>query len=96
MEAPQIDVAYVAQLARLELTAEEQSAFQRQLSEVLAHAAQLGSLDLEGVEPTAHGGLQAQLREDVSVPGLTLEQALANAPAQSGGLFLTVRVVEES
>ena len=48
------DVEKVAKLARLRLTDEELQRFTSQLGDVLEHAADLQSLDLDGVAPMAH------------------------------------------
>jgi aspartyl-tRNA(Asn)/glutamyl-tRNA(Gln) amidotransferase subunit C len=90
-----LDVAYVAQLARLELTAEETALFQTQLAQVLEHAEKLREVDVEGVEPAAHAlPMFDVLREDLPRPGLTQEEALQNAPRAANGLFIVPRVIE--
>ena len=95
MEAPQLDVRYVAQLARLSLSDDEVSQFQEQLAHVVEYVAQLDALDLSAVEPTAHAEeVRNMMRPDEPAPGLDSRQALANAPASSSGMFSTVRVVE--
>ena len=48
------DAAYVARLARIDLTEEELDLYAGQLAAVLDHAAQVAALDTTGVEPTAH------------------------------------------
>lgn len=89
------DVAYVAELARLHLTAEEAALFQTQLAHVLAHAAKLQELDLEGVEPAAHAVPAANVfRADEPRPSLTQEEALRQAPRAANHLFLVTRVLE--
>lgn len=90
-----LDVAYVARLARLELSAEETALFQTQLSQILAHAARLQALDLKGVEPAAHASPQFDvLRADEARSGLTQEEALRNAPRAANGLFIVPKVIE--
>jgi aspartyl-tRNA(Asn)/glutamyl-tRNA(Gln) amidotransferase subunit C len=90
-----LDVAYIAQLARLELTAEETALFQTQLAQVLEHAEKLREVDVEGVEPAAHAlPMFDVLREDLPRPGLTQEEALQNAPRAANGLFIVPRVIE--
>lgn len=90
-----LDVAYVARLARLELTAEETALFQTQLAQVLEHAEKLREVDLEGVEPAAHAlPMFDVLREDVPRPGLTQEEALRNAPRAANRLFIVTKVIE--
>ncbi len=91
----EIDVHYVAQLARLHLSGEETRRFQSQLAQVLSYVEQLGELDLEGIEPTAHAVARANAeREDEPGFSLTVDEALANAPSQANGLFMAPKVVE--
>jgi aspartyl-tRNA(Asn)/glutamyl-tRNA(Gln) amidotransferase subunit C len=95
MSASDLDVAYVARLARLDLTAEENALFQTQLAKVLEHAAKLAEVDLEDIEPAAHAfPIFDILREDEPRPGLTQEEALRNAPRSTRGLFLVPKVIE--
>lgn len=75
------DVKKIAALARLELTDEEMSLYQEQLSAVLAYAERLNELDLRDVPPTASAvPLKNVLREDEIRPSLALEDTLFNAP----------------
>ena len=95
MSASDLDVAYVARLARLDLTPEETALFQTQLAQVLEHAAKLAEVDLEGVEAAAHAfPIFDVLREDEPRPGLTQEEALRNAPRSARGLFIVPKVIE--
>lgn len=90
-----LDVAYVARLARLELSAEETALFQTQLARVLEHAARLQQLNLDGVEPAPHASPKFDvLRADESRPGLSQEEALRNAPRTANGLFIVTKVIE--
>jgi len=91
------EVRRVARLARLRLSPEEEQAFQGQLSAILDHVAQLGELDVSQVEPMTHAlaaGEASPLREDVPLPCLTTEEALANAPAREGSCFKVPRIIE--
>lgn len=54
MDTPQIDVAYIAKLAKLDLTAEETERFSTDLNRILGYVAQLGEWDTTGVEPMYH------------------------------------------
>lgn len=95
MSASDLDVACIARLARLDLTAEETALFQTQLAQVLEHAAKLAEVDLEGVEAAAHAfPIFDVLREDEPRPGLTQEEALRNAPRSARGLFIVPKVIE--
>lgn len=90
------DVAKVAKLARLRLTDDELDRFTGQLSDVLAHAADIEALDLADVEPMAHPvALANVLRADE--PGQSLDRAvvLAQAPAAEDGQFRVPPVLGE-
>jgi aspartyl-tRNA(Asn)/glutamyl-tRNA(Gln) amidotransferase subunit C len=92
---PELDVAHVAKLARLNLTEEETQLFQAQLGRVLEYAEKLRELDVSGVEDAAHAVPIFNLfREDEARSWLTAEEALANAPRQANGLFVVPKVVE--
>ena len=91
----ELDVRYVARLARLDLTDDEAAHFQSQLTEVLGYIAALDRLDVTGLEPTVHTEeTPALCRPDQPAASFTADQALANAPSAAHRLFLTPRVVE--
>ena len=91
----QIDVKYVAHLARLSLTAEEEQKLAGQLSSILAYVEKLKEVDVTGVEPTAHAfPLVNVTRPDEVRPSMAHEDALRNAPAQANGLFIVPKIVE--
>ena len=91
----EINVAYVANLARLELDAESCALFQRQLATIVDYVRQIGELDLDGIEPTSHGQpVYNVFREDVEQTGLKHDRVLANAPARLGDEFKVPRIVE--
>jgi aspartyl-tRNA(Asn)/glutamyl-tRNA(Gln) amidotransferase subunit C len=95
MSAPDIDVKYVAHLARLALTPEEEQKIGEQLGAVLGYIAKLKEVDVTGVEPTAHAfPLVNVVRPDEVRASLSNEEALRNAPAQANGLFVVPKIVE--
>lgn len=95
MTGVEIDVKYVAQLARLELSSEEEQRMGEQLAGVLGYIEKLKEVDVSGVEPTAHAfPLVNVMRLDEIRPSLTQEEALRNAPAQANGLFIVPKIVE--
>ena len=82
------DVAHVAWLARLELSAAELERFTSQLGDVLDHAADVEALDLDGVPATLHPyPVHNVLREDVPERGLDRAEVLAEAPETEAGQF---------
>ena len=90
-----LDVAYVARLARLNLTDEETKLFQKQLGDVLKYAQKLREVDVSNIEAAAHAlPILNVFREDTPLDWFTAEQALSNAPRQANGLFIVTKVVE--
>jgi aspartyl-tRNA(Asn)/glutamyl-tRNA(Gln) amidotransferase subunit C len=97
------DVRRVAELANLELTAEEEPRMQRDLNAILGHIAELNELDTKNVPPMAQvgemlGGEQhlhgETLREDVVVPSLDRAAVMAAAPETDGRFFKVPKVIE--
>ena len=75
------EVARIAGLARLTLDDEESARMTRQLDAILDYVALLQEVDTEGIEPTAHAlPRRTPLREDVAVPAMSPDLAVANAP----------------
>jgi aspartyl-tRNA(Asn)/glutamyl-tRNA(Gln) amidotransferase subunit C len=90
-----LNVKYVAHLARLELTPEEEQKIGAQLGSILSYIEKLREVDVSGVEPTAHAFPMVNVtRADETRPSLSNEEALMNAPSKANGLFLVPRIVE--
>jgi aspartyl-tRNA(Asn)/glutamyl-tRNA(Gln) amidotransferase subunit C len=94
-DTSKINVSYVAHLARMNLTIEEQTKFEGQLKDILAYVAKLNELDVTGVEPMAHTiPLSNVWREDKAQPSIERDLVLRNAPEESRGLFIVPKIVE--
>lgn len=94
-EKMKIDVGYVAELSRLELTQEEKDIFQPQLEGIVRYVEMISSVDVEGVEPMMHGqAIVNAFREDTVRESLPVEVALENAPKRLGDEFLLPKIVE--
>ena len=95
LKSSDLDVAYVAKLARLNLTDAETELFQKQLGDVLKYADKLRAVDVSHMEAAAHAiPIFNVFREDESRDWFTAKQALSNAPRQANGLFIVTKVVE--
>ena len=95
MAQDELDVRYVAKLARIRLTDSEAAMFQGQLADVLAYADKLREVDVSGVEASAHASpIFNVFREDEARDWFTPEEALTTAPRQANGLFVVPKVVE--
>ena len=95
MASAEIDVKYVAHLARLALTPDEEKKLSAQLGSILGYIEKLRELDVTNVEPTAHAVPMVNVtRADEIRPSLSHEDALRNAPNKGGGLFIVPKIVE--
>jgi aspartyl-tRNA(Asn)/glutamyl-tRNA(Gln) amidotransferase subunit C len=92
-----IDVRYVANLARLELTDAEVAEFQPQLEAIVGYMETLSQLDVSGIDETAHSTpVFGRMRDDVPHRSLTPEAVLQNAPDQAQGQIRVPKVVADA
>ncbi len=90
------DVRHVAMLCRLELRPGEEEFYAEQLGAILAHIDRLREVDTETIPPTAQVvPLVNRMRDDEPRPGLTQEQAVANAPEARDGFFVVRAILED-
>ena len=95
MAEPQFDIKYVAHLARIALSPEEEKKLSTQLGNILGYIEKLKELDVTNVEPTAHAvPMTNVVRPDEVRGSLPNEDALRNAPAKANGLFMVPKIVE--
>jgi aspartyl-tRNA(Asn)/glutamyl-tRNA(Gln) amidotransferase subunit C len=94
-ESADLNVSYVAKLARLNLSADETKLFQKQLGDVLKYIDKLKEADVTDIEAATHAvPVFNVFREDEPHDGLTTEEALRNAPRSRDHLFIVPKVVE--
>jgi aspartyl-tRNA(Asn)/glutamyl-tRNA(Gln) amidotransferase subunit C len=98
MPITQLEVERIAQLANLELTAEEKQSFSVQLAAIVDYIDQLNELDTSSVKPWQHRSAGEAVssyatRDDIVEPGLGQEKALENAPDPADGHFRVPRVI---
>jgi len=90
-----LNIDYVANLARLALTEEQKTRYARQLGDILHYVDKLKQVDVSGVEPMAHAAPVFNVwQDDVPRSGLSTDQALRNAPAQRQNMIVVPKVVE--
>jgi aspartyl-tRNA(Asn)/glutamyl-tRNA(Gln) amidotransferase subunit C len=89
-------IASIATLARLELTAAEIPVYQQSLSAILEFVGALERVDTANVTPLAHPltGLTQRLRPDVVTEVDRRELYQLNAPRTAAGLYLVPKVIE--
>jgi aspartyl-tRNA(Asn)/glutamyl-tRNA(Gln) amidotransferase subunit C len=88
------EVQEIAQLARLRLDPEEVARLTSELDAILGHIDELRQLDTSAVEPMTHAvPFDCPMREDLPGPMLSIDEALANAPAREGSFFQVPRII---
>ena len=88
-------VRWVAHLARLELDEDTLKLLAQQLGAILDYVDQLKAVNTDGVEPMAHPLVMSNVfRDDEPTKSLTVEEALANAPARTGDFFAVPAVLD--
>lgn len=91
-----IDIAKVARLARIGLTAEELAHYEEQLQVILEHAARVQALPTGGVAPTAHPlPMVNAFRPDEVEQTLDREEVLSQAPDREGPYFRVPPFLDE-
>lgn len=95
-EITEIDIDYVANLARLELSGEEKKKLGDQLKDILGYFEKLNSVDVENVEPMAHAHPVFNVWREGDEPGETysLQALMQMAPEQRENQVVVPKVVE--
>ena len=95
-DKPHIDIDYVANLARLDLSAGEKAKLGSQLDDILGYFDKLNAVDVEGVEPMAHAHRVANIWREGDQPGPTYapEVLTKMAPESRDNQVVVPKVVE--
>ena len=94
MKITKDEVAYVANLARLELDDDAVNTFAEQVAEILEYIDKLNTIDTSGVAATSHAiSLSNAFRDDRVEAHLDRDEALSNAPEKEDGAFVVPKVV---
>jgi aspartyl-tRNA(Asn)/glutamyl-tRNA(Gln) amidotransferase subunit C len=95
-ETPHINIDYVANLARLDLSDDEKSKIGSQLDDILGYFDKLKAVDVTGVEPLAHAHRVFNVWREGDEPGPTYtpEVLLNMAPEQRDNQVVVPKVVE--
>jgi aspartyl-tRNA(Asn)/glutamyl-tRNA(Gln) amidotransferase subunit C len=89
------DVRRVAELARLELSPDEEERLAGELGAILGYVAKLAELDVAGVPPTANAlDVGGALRDDVVENRPDADRLLANAPDRWQDFFRVPKIIE--
>ena len=96
MASGDIDIAYVAKLARLALSPDEIERFGSQLGALLEHVNALSALPVDDVPATAQVVPSTNvLRDDIVRPPLDRETVLNAAPQRQGAYFRVPRIIAD-
>ncbi|HEY2911895.1 MAG TPA: Asp-tRNA(Asn)/Glu-tRNA(Gln) amidotransferase subunit GatC [Candidatus Angelobacter sp.] len=106
MKVTEKDVAYVADLANLELTDQERKRMLKDLNTVLDYIDRLNELDTSDVPPMAQisaaprqseefSNSNPAWRDDIPRPSLPHADAMKNAPETDGDFFKVPKVIEK-
>jgi aspartyl-tRNA(Asn)/glutamyl-tRNA(Gln) amidotransferase subunit C len=88
------EVRHVANLARLELTEQEELRMTEQMNTILGYMEKLGELDTRDVPATSHAIQQENIsRQDLVNASIDRGEALANAPQNDGVNFIVPKVI---
>lgn len=95
-ETPHIDIDYVANLARLDMSDEEKAKLGGQLDDILGYFEKLNAVEVEGVEPMAHAHRVYNIWREDDEPGQTYTpEVLTNmAPEHRNNQVVVPKVVE--
>ena len=89
------DVRYIASLARLRFSEEEEQKLAEQMSEILSYVEKLNELDTTDVPAMSHVlDLYNVVRSDRKQTRISREEALKNAPDTDGVYFRAPKVIE--
>ncbi len=88
-------VRYIASLARLRFTEEEEKRLAEEMNEILGYVEKLNELDTSGVPPMSHVlDLHNVTRKDVVETRISREEALKNAPDADSAYIRAPKVIE--
>ena len=91
------DVAKLAKLARIEMTAEELDHLSTQLGQILGAVERVSEVAKADIKPTSHAIEMANVfRKDEVKPSLTPEEALSGAPAKEDDRFRVPQILGEA
>jgi aspartyl-tRNA(Asn)/glutamyl-tRNA(Gln) amidotransferase subunit C len=95
MSVDSATVRRIARLARIKVTEAEVPHLQNELNAILAFVEELGTVDVEGIEPmTSVMPVPMKKRADIVTDGSIPDKIVANAPASDDHYFVVPKVVE--
>lgn len=91
----EIDIEYVAKLARVDLSEKEKKKIAKELSDILGYIEKLKQLKVDKVEPMVQPlPLKNVFRQDKVSPSLPIDKVFGNAPKKKDNFFSVPRIIE--
>jgi len=87
------ELRVTAQLARLELSRDEENRLEKAVFQMLEYFAKMRELDVTGLEPTTQLAQDNRLREDAAADTRDTEPLLTNAPELEDRLIVIPNVL---
>ena len=88
------ELEYLAELSQFELSGREKEDHLAAFAGILRFMERFAELDVRNTPPTTHIlPLENVFRQDEALPGLSREEALANAPEQNNGYFVVPKIL---
>lgn len=95
-ESKPMDIDYVSNLARIELTEQEREKFHDQLGDVIKYFDKLKEVNVEGVEPTAHSFPRFNVwDQDIAKEPFSIKKSIQNAPQSRNDQIVVPKVLED-
>ena len=92
MAKVQMDIPYVAKLARLRIDGKELVKFEKDMGDIVSMVENLPDFEKMSLDLDAADAMK--LREDEICPSMSRKEILANAPQTEAGCFVVPKVVE--
>ena len=95
MDFTKNDLKNLENLARIEISEEDEVKISEQLKKILTYFEKINELDLENILPMKNIRAEKMaLREDISKESLDNDTALENAPESKYGFFVVPQVIK--
>ncbi|MBI2592622.1 MAG: Asp-tRNA(Asn)/Glu-tRNA(Gln) amidotransferase subunit GatC [Candidatus Colwellbacteria bacterium] len=91
----ELDIEYLAKLARIELTEAEKEKFSKELDEILDHFKELQELDTKDIKPMTGGtSLENVVREDDPSEWTETGKGRTSFPEEKDGFLMVPKMFE--
>jgi len=90
----QLDIDYIANLARISLDEGEREVYSKQMQRIIEYINKLNEIDTSDIQPTSHVlHIKNVMRDDIPGASMPREEALKNAPDVREGFYRVPRII---